>query len=154
VRSGQHPDGLGQIAVTSHQPMVVAVGPDQVSQHLGISPIRLGPPGPMTFPVAAGGKRVARHHLVASRDQGTNQQPTIQLDAHHHLSRLGGVICDQRVQLGDAGDPIGHPAAAEHGAGLVQYAQLVVGFGPVHADKDHPASSPSPPGEPRSPAAT
>jgi hypothetical protein len=49
------------------------------------------------------------------------------------------------MQLGQTGDPIRHPAAAEHHPGLVQHAHLVVGFGPVQADNDHPASSPAPP---------
>jgi hypothetical protein len=89
--------------------------------------------------VAAGLKRVDRHHLVARRDQRPNQQPTIQLDAHHHLGRLAGMVSDQRVQLGDPGDPIGHPPTAKHHPGLVQHAHLVVGLGPVHAHKDQPS---------------
>lgn len=43
VRSSQHPDGLGQLAIASDQPMIVAVGSDKVSQHLGVTWIRLGP---------------------------------------------------------------------------------------------------------------
>ena len=96
----------------------------------------------MAFPVAAGRKRVDRHHLVARRHQRSDQEPTVQLDADDHLRRLAGVGSDQRVQLGEAGDPIGHPPAAERRPGLVQHAHLVVGFGPVHADKDHLASPP------------
>jgi hypothetical protein len=151
----QHPDGLDQLAVTGDQPMVVAVGADQVSQDLGVPPVRLGSRGPMAFPVAAGRQRVDRHHLVARRHQRPDQQPTVQLDTDDHLRRLADVVGDQRVQLGEAGDPIGHPPAAEHHPGLVQHAHLVVGLGPVHADKDHPASSPAPPlTSPRSLAAT
>jgi hypothetical protein len=41
--SSQHPDGLGQLAVAGDQPMIVAVGADQVSQHLGVAWIRLRP---------------------------------------------------------------------------------------------------------------
>ena len=139
---GQDPDRLGQVAVPSDQPMVVAVGADQISQHLGVSPVRLGPRGPMAFPVAAGLKRVDRYHLVASRHQRSDQQPTVQLDTDDHLRRLAGVVSDQRMQLREAGDPVRHPPTAQHRPGLVQHAHLVVGLGPVHADKDHPASSP------------
>jgi hypothetical protein len=96
----------------------------------------------MAFPIAAGRQRVDRHHLVASRHQRPDQQPAIQLDADHDLGWLAGVVSDQPMQLGDAGDPIGHPPSAQHHPGGVQHAHLVVGFGPGHADKDHLASSP------------
>jgi hypothetical protein len=143
---GQHPDGLDQVAITADQAMVVAVGADQVGQHLGVTGVRLGPRGAVAFPVAAGGQGVDRHHLVAGRHQGPDQQPPVQLDADHHLGRLAGVVSDQRVQLGDASDPIRYPPAAQHGAGLVEHADLVVGFGPVHADKQQPCLlSPTPP---------
>jgi hypothetical protein len=99
----------------------------------------------MALPIAAGLKRVDRHHLVAGRHQRRDQQPTIQLDADHHRLRLAGVVSDQRVQLGNPGHPIRHPAAAQHRPGGIQQAHLVVGLGPVHADKDHPASSPAAP---------
>jgi hypothetical protein len=135
---GQHPDRLGQVAITGNRPMMVAVGADQVSQDLGVPPIRLGPRGPVTFPIAGGLKRVDRHHLVAGRHQRPDQQPTIQLDTDDHLRRLAGVVSDQRVQLGHPGDPVRHPPAAEHHPGRVQHAHLVVGFGPVHADKEQP----------------
>jgi hypothetical protein len=98
----------------------------------------------MAFPIAAGRQRVDRHHLVASRHQGPDQQPTIQLDADHDLGWLAGVVSDQPMQLGDAGEPIGQPPSAEHRPAGIQHPHLVVGLGPVHADKDHLACSPAP----------
>lgn len=65
------------------------------------------------------------------------------------------MVSDQRVQLGDPGDPVRHPPAAEHGAGLVEHTHLVVGFGPVHADKQQPSLlSNTTLGEPEESAAT
>ena len=96
--SSQDPDGLGQVAVAGDWPMVVAVGTDQVSQDLSVPPIRLGPRGPMTLPVAAGGQWVDRHHLVARRHQRRYQQPTIQFDADHDLLRLAGLVSDQPIE--------------------------------------------------------
>jgi hypothetical protein len=61
----------------------------------------------MALPIPAGRQRVDRHHLVASRHQRGNQQPTIQLDADHDLGRLAGVASDQPMQLGNPGHPIG-----------------------------------------------
>ena len=79
----------------------------------------------MALPVAAGLKRVDRHHLVARRHQRPDQQPTVQLDADHDLGWLAGVVSDQPMQLGDPGDSIRHPPAAQHRPGGVQHAHLV-----------------------------
>jgi hypothetical protein len=40
---GQHLDRLGQRAVAGDLAVVMPVGPDQISQHLGIAPVGLGP---------------------------------------------------------------------------------------------------------------
>jgi hypothetical protein len=109
----------------------------------------------MALAVAAGRQRVDRHHLVARRGQGADQEPTIQLDADDHLGRLGGMVSDQPMQRPDTGHPVRDPPAAEHRAGLVQDAHLVVGLGPAHADKDQPDPlSWSPVPAPGRPAAT
>ena len=41
--AGQHLDRLGQRAVAGDRAVVVAVGADQIGQHLGIPTVRLGP---------------------------------------------------------------------------------------------------------------
>jgi hypothetical protein len=43
VGTGQHLDRLGQRAVAGDLAVVVAVGADQVGQHLGVAAVRLGP---------------------------------------------------------------------------------------------------------------
>jgi hypothetical protein len=79
VGPGQDLDRLGQWAVAGDPAMVVAVGADQIGQHLGIPPVRLGPGGPVAAAVAADGMGVDRIDLVAGGHQRPDQQPVMAL---------------------------------------------------------------------------
>jgi hypothetical protein len=74
VRSGQDLDRLGQRAVAGDRPVVVAVGADQLGQHLGVPAVRLGPRAAMPAAVAADHLEVDRIHLVAGCQQRADQQ--------------------------------------------------------------------------------
>jgi hypothetical protein len=101
----------------------------------------LASPGP-TWPesclpaaVAAHHLRVDRIHLVAGRQQRPDQQPPVGLDPHRHLCWLLGMGGHQRVQLAHARRPIGDPPGGQHGSVLIQQAQVMVAFAPVHPKK-------------------
>jgi hypothetical protein len=59
--AGQHLNGLHQRAVAGDRPVVMAVGPDQISQHLGIPTVRLGPRDLVATAVAADDLRVTAY---------------------------------------------------------------------------------------------
>jgi hypothetical protein len=63
--------------------------------------------------VAAHHLRVDRIHLVASGHQRPDQQPPVGLDPHRD------------------------PPGGQHGSVLIQQAQVMVAFAPVHPKKQH-----------------
>jgi hypothetical protein len=95
---GQDLDRLNRWGVAGDRPVVVAVGADQVGQHLGIAAVGLGPRAAMAA-VAAHGMRVDRIHLVASGQQRPDQQPPVGLDPDHHLRWVLGMGSHQGMQL-------------------------------------------------------
>ena len=126
----------GQLGVAGHGPMVVPIGPHQLSEHLGVAGIRFGPGRRMALSVAAGCQWVDRIDLVAGRQQCSHEEATIRLDAHHHLVGLLGMVGQQRVELTHAFEAFSNPSLAQHGAGLVQHAHVVVRLRPIDADVD------------------
>jgi hypothetical protein len=103
MRPGQQLDRLGQRAVASDLAVVVAVGADQVGQHLGVPAVGLGPGAAMPTAVAAHGVRVDRIDLVAGRQQRAHQQAPVGLDPDRDLGRVLGMGGHQGVQLPHAG---------------------------------------------------
>ena len=73
----------------------------------------------------------------AHNDVLVMDEARVELDAHHDLLGLLGVIADQAVQLGKAlhADPAA--PAAEYAPGLIHHQHVVVGLGPVDAHEDH-----------------
>jgi hypothetical protein len=90
--------------------------------------------------VAAGGQRIDRVDRVAGLQQGSDPEAAVGLDADNDLARLRRVLCQQRVQLPDAGKPLRQPPLGELLALLVKHAHVVVGLGPVIPDEDHGSS--------------
>jgi hypothetical protein len=88
----------------------MAVGPDQIGQHLGIAAVGLGPRDLVAAAVAADDLRVDRIHLVTSDQQRADQQPPVGLDPDRHLRRFLGMGGHQRVQFPHSGQPIGDSA--------------------------------------------
>ena len=78
--------------------MLVAVGADQISQHVSVARVGLGARGGMTVPVAGHRQGVDSEHHVAGRHQRRHPQSPVGFDAHHHLGRVLGVLGDQSVQ--------------------------------------------------------
>jgi hypothetical protein len=135
--SGQHLDGLGQRAVTGDRPVVVAVGADQVGQHLGIASIRLGPGTAMPAAVAADGMGVDRIDLVAGGQQRPDQQTPVGLDSDRHLPWVLCMGGHQLMQLAHPNQAIRDPASCQNAAILVEQAQVMVGLAPVHPEKQY-----------------
>lgn len=75
--------------------------------------------------------------LVASSDEGTDQQPAVRLDADYHRSRLLRVLGDEGMQFAYALQAFGNPSPCQHLARFVDQADVVVGFRPIDSDKDH-----------------
>ena len=88
----------------------MAVGPDQIGQHLGIAAVGLGPAAAMAAAVVADHLRVDRIHLITSGHQRPDQQPAVGLDPDRHLRRFLGMGGHQRVQFPHSGQPIGDSA--------------------------------------------
>jgi hypothetical protein len=109
VGPGQDLDRLGRLAVTGDRAVVMAVGPDQVGQDLGISSIGLGPRGLMAVAVAADRQWVDRIDLVASGHQGADEQATVGLGPDHHLGRILHLAGQQLMHQPQPGQPLRHP---------------------------------------------
>ena len=138
---GQHLDRLDQFGVTGYVAMVVAIGPDQIGQHLGITPVGLRVRHAMALPVTGRCQRVHRIDLIANRDQRPHQQSPVQLDPPSHLAWVLGVLGNQPMQLRHPGDTVADPAPAKNSPAFVEHAHVVMGFGPVDARQRSSASS-------------
>jgi hypothetical protein len=142
VRSREHLDGLGELGVAGHLPVVVPIGPHQIGEDLGVSGIGLRPRGGVAVPVPRRGQGVDRVHAVAHRDQCLHHQATVDLDAHHDVGGVLGLFREHGVQSTDAFDPVGDPSFGQDLAVGVEHAHVVVGLCPVDADEDHCSSFP------------
>ena len=78
--------------------MVVTVGADHVSQHLGVTGIGLGSRGRVTVPISRGGHRVHREHQVARCDQRGDEQPSVGSDPDDHLRGIINMDADHVVE--------------------------------------------------------
>jgi hypothetical protein len=95
--AGQHLDRLGQRTVAGDLAVVMAIGADQIGQHLGVPAVGLGPGAAVPVAVAAHGVRIDRIYLVAGGQQRPDEQPPVGLDPDRHLRRVLGMGSHQRV---------------------------------------------------------
>ena len=137
VGAGQHFDRLDLWAVAGDRAVVVAVGADQVGQHLGVAAVGLGPRAAMAAAVAAHHLWIDRIHLVAGGQQRPHQQAPVGLNPDRHLCRVLGMGGHQGVQLAHAGQAVADPPGGQHGPILVQQAQVMVGLAPVDPQEPH-----------------
>ena len=94
-------DLLGELAVTGDRAVMRSVQPNDLGEHMRVHRIGLRPRRRMPFPIPGHLQRVDREHRVAGREQRLHPRPTIGLDPHQHLIRLGrGVemLGDQLMQ--------------------------------------------------------
>jgi hypothetical protein len=143
--SGQRPQGLQALRVGGQGAVVVAIGPDQVGEHLGVGRVRLGPRGGVSLAVAGHGQRVQRIEGVAGGQQPAHEQPALGLDADHHLlgrSPLAQVRSHQLMHPPKALQAVGHAGAAQGLASLVHEQDVVIGLSPVHPQEQHLARLP------------
>jgi hypothetical protein len=89
--------------------VVVPIGSDQVGQHLGVAAVGLGPAAAAPAAVAADDLRIDRVHLVAGRQQRSDQQAPVGLNADRDLRRVLGMGSHQDVQLLHPGQPVRDP---------------------------------------------
>jgi hypothetical protein len=80
VRAGEHLDGGGEVCVSKVATVVVAVGPHQVGEHLGVAGVGLGAGDSVALTVAGGGQGVDDVHLVSGGDQELRKQSVGGLD--------------------------------------------------------------------------
>ena len=69
MTAGEDLDRARVVAVPGDRPMVVAVGADQIRQHLGVTGVGLRSRDVMTIAIARNRERVDRVQLIARRDQ-------------------------------------------------------------------------------------
>ncbi len=92
--------------------MVVTIQANNLSEHMRIAGVALGPRGRVPLSVARGRQRVDREHLIAGCPQRRHPRAAIGLDPDNDLSgdllrpqvspRLGSMLGHQRMQPGDA----------------------------------------------------
>jgi hypothetical protein len=107
MRSSKNLDALGQGAVASDPAVVVAVGADELGEHLGVTRIGLRPREGVAVPVARRGPRVDRVHLIAGLDQRLDPQAPIGLDPDHDDAGVLAEGADQLMQGRHALDAFG-----------------------------------------------
>ena len=137
MAAGPDPDRLGLLAIAGQGTQVLALGPHQVGQHVGIATVGFGPGRRLPLSGTCRGQRIDRIDQVAAADQGIDQKPMTRLDSDHHLAGL----------LGQADDRVLESAQALHASSDAQFLQslarprlhlhLVVLLRPVDADEDH-----------------
>jgi len=70
-------------------------------------------------------------------------QTSIGLDPDHHLGGIGSVSRNEFVQDRDSRDPFGYSTCCQLVTCLVAHVEVVMGLGPIIANKDHLVLSPS-----------
>ena len=123
--------------------MVMAIGADEIGQHLGVARVGLGAGHDMALPVAGHRQRVDGVDLIAGGHQGGHPQASVGLDAHHHLGGFPRELGEQLVQGAHGGHALGESALGQHGALFVKDHHVVVDLGPVITNEDQPSSCPS-----------
>ena len=93
----EHPHGLGELRVTGHFSVVLPVGAHQVSEHLGVSRIRLCPRDHVAVPVPGCGHRVDREDVVPGLHEPSDKQAPISLDPDDHIRRIIDVLGEHRA---------------------------------------------------------
>ena len=111
-----------------------------------VAGVALGARRRVPLAVAGDRHRVDREHLVAGGPQ-RDPRATVSLDPDHDpvgdlvqgqlRPVVGGVLSQQRVQPGDALQPLGQPGPRQHPAVLVLHLHIVMIFRPVVADEQH-----------------
>src|SRR5205807_8814506 len=69
-------------------------------------------------------------------------EAAVRLNADHDLPRILRVVCQEGVELPNPFEAIRDPSLGHHRPGLVQDTDVVVCFGPIDSNKDHPTSPP------------
>jgi hypothetical protein len=107
MAAGQDLDRLGKLTVTRDPSVLVPIGADQVSQHPGITSIRLGASLAMAVTVAVDRSRVDPIDLVAGRYQRTDQQATVSLHPDQDLRWVLHLVGQHGLQPGQPSTPSG-----------------------------------------------
>ena len=136
--AGEDLDRLDVGAVAGQWAVVVAVGADQVGQQLGVAGIGFSAGDLMAVAIAGDRQRVDREHLIPGRAQRLHPQAAIGFDADHHLAGLLDMSGYQLVEPSYAGQPFGQPTRRQPRPVSIHHVNVVVVFGPIVPDKDHP----------------
>ena len=97
----------------------------------------------MAFPIPGHLQRIDRKHHIAGSQQRLYPRPSLGLNSDQHLIRLGcriEMLSDQLMQRRDARQPLRQPPPGQHPARLVFDLNVMVGFRPIVANKQHRAS--------------
>jgi hypothetical protein len=83
--------------------------------------------------------RSYREHEVSGCDERGDEQSTIGLDPDDHLTWILDVGTDHVVEARDPVHAFGKSSTPKAFSVLIHHVHVVMGLGPVHSDKDHPA---------------
>jgi len=103
VSSGQHFHHLGEVAVPSDGPVVMAISPGEFGQDPGVTRVGLRSRRGVALPIAGGRHRVDRQHGVSRRHHRSDEQAPIGFGGNHHLCRF---LHERRHQLVKSGHPL------------------------------------------------
>jgi hypothetical protein len=138
---GEDLDSLDQLAVPGDLAVVVAIGPHQVGQNLGVTGIGLRSGCGVAIPIAGTGHWVNRIDQIARTQQRRHHQAAVDFDTDRYLLGLLRVCPDELMELGQAFDAVGNSTFAEHLSGFVHHTDVMMVFSPVHTYKNHALSS-------------
>lgn len=85
--------------------------------------------------------RVEHIDVVVRAEHGRHDEAPVLLDADDHVVGLFSVRREQLVELSHADETVRDLLSSEHVARLVEDGHIVVGFCPVHSNKNHVITS-------------
>jgi hypothetical protein len=145
VGAGEQLDRLGQLAVAGDRAVRGPIQTHQLGQHVCIHvcipSVAFGPRGRVPLAVAGDLDRVDRIHLVARGEQCLDPRAPVGLDADHDLVRLGVLGRVGGGQLVQSPDPVhafAQPCPGQPPAQVVNQLDIMVAFGPIVPNKQHP----------------
>jgi hypothetical protein len=145
---GHQFDCFGESAVTGNLAVVGVVQAHDLGEDVGVTGVGLRARGGMSFAVSGHGHRVDREYLVARGEQRLHPGSAVGLDPDLHpcggVRRLevrprgGHMLRDQRMQPADALQTLGQSGTGQPTSVVVEELDVMVVFGPVISDPDHP----------------
>ncbi len=134
-------DGLDAGAVASDRSVILPIGPNQVSQHLGVPRIGLGARHRVPISIAAHREGIDGEDRVAGGHQVMYEKAAVGLEADDEFNWRAPELRGKLVEPCDSDDALGDAESRPLSPQLIQNTDVVVLFGPVDTHEEHGSSS-------------